>query len=90
MRKLFSEMWYCGDDICNCTQPQIVECSTEKYGELNWRPPKVIEMGTFHSEADIYEKIEQWNELLSLSIKYNINDIDYIKEEIEYLIDLTK
>ena len=47
-----AEMWYCGDDICNCHQPQINKYTMRENGfykmERLWE-------GTFHSDPDLDE-----------------------------------
>lgn len=59
-----AEMWWCGDDECNCNQPRVMEYSTEKYGKSGWKPPKVIEEGPFlsHPTPDEMHEIKAWLE----------------------------
>lgn len=58
--KRVAEMWWCGDDDCDCHQPRIVEFRTDWRG---WRRDfRVIEEGPFHSypDAEEWEEMRQW------------------------------
>lgn len=53
-------MWWCEDDICDCTQPQINRWTRQSVG--SWKCETLWE-GTFRSEADATERAEQELEL---------------------------
>jgi hypothetical protein len=45
VRNRIATVWRCGDDDCDCRQPQIVEFSTEQWDDPSWLPTSVIEEG---------------------------------------------
>ena len=64
-RKIVAEWWWCGDEECNCWQPQIVERSTVPYLDHDWSPILQIDAGPFHSdpEQDEWDEMFTWMEI---------------------------
>ena len=62
-----ANMWHCGDEQCDCWQPQIIECSDPR--GFPWTP---IWRGTFLSQpsADEIEALE--TELEQARIQHGI------------------
>ena len=85
MRKLFAEMWWCGDEICDCTQPQIVERSTVSFRHPAWKGPIVIEQGDFHSQADRDECVSQWDWLIEAAKRHKVANLEEIVKEREHI-----
>ena len=81
MRKLYAEMWSCGNEECDCTQPQILERSTEPFRHPLWKGPDIIAQGTVCSNADSQESAMQWGELLTLAEAFNVENLDSVKQE---------
>ena len=51
LRDIVAEVWWCGDEVCDCTQAQI----TARYANVkaggNWIVPRVLWTGTFFPEG---------------------------------------
>ena len=72
-------MWYCGDDECNCHQPQIIEnMSHTSFRHGIW---KNVWEGTYHSDPDYDELKEQWDELISKCKEMNVDNLKEMIEE---------
>jgi hypothetical protein len=77
MRKLFAEMWDCGDDECDCSQPEIVEREVDlNFRAPSWRGPKNVATGPFYSQPDGKERREQIEWLVENAIKYKVENLE--------------
>jgi len=82
MKRLrFAEMWWCGDEECDCTQPQINDRSQGRWYELGWKQLDQIAAGPFHSESTPEETREQWDWLLSKAREYSVTNLVEIEAE---------
>lgn len=62
MSELRAEMWRCGDEVCDCTQPIVVRV-TPNLGFSGAVHREVLWAGTFRSGATLGELAEQEWEL---------------------------
>ena len=73
--RIIAEMWYCGDEVCNCHQPQITERDAQ--GHLI----REIESGPFRSEPEHDEWKEQIIWLLQKAREFKAENLSEIEEE---------
>jgi hypothetical protein len=77
-------MWWCGDEECDCTQPQIIEHSTEVWREPEWKPPTIVESGPFITDTGAYtldERQEQICWLLQKAAEYQVPNLAEIQKD---------
>lgn len=79
-RLKFAEMWDCGDEFCNCTQPRIYLRSRCNFGESRWQPPELIAEGPFYSDANDLESREQKLWLLHASRTHQVANLAEIEK----------
>lgn len=79
MGKIIGQMWYCGDDICDCHQPEIIE--NMPHPTLRNGIWKTIWSGNFKSEPDSVELKEQWDELIEKCKEMNVDNLKELVEE---------
>ena len=70
--RLVAEMWWCGDDVCNCYQPKIDRISPNREAGRPWIRRKEVWRGTFYSEPSNDEFAEMEKELKEAKKKYGI------------------
>lgn len=70
--RIIAELWWCGDPVCDCTQPIIEEVTpvTNDIG-IRWFRRNRIWEGSFHSQASREELEAQWKELTEAAEKYH-------------------
>jgi hypothetical protein len=56
-------VWYCGDEVCACTQPRIEKITPNLEAGYPWIHREAIWVGAFHSEGTIQELAQQNAEL---------------------------
>jgi hypothetical protein len=69
--RLQAYIWWCGDEDCDCTCPQI-DRVTPRAGHPGWINRERLWTGTFHSRADREESAEQVKELEAAADRYGI------------------
>jgi hypothetical protein len=74
-------MWHCGDEVCDCTQPQIIGVSTEHWRDPDWKQPKGVEDGPYRSEPTLEERAEQVKWLLEKAAEYQVSNLEDIQRE---------
>lgn len=70
--RIVASMWWCGDEVCNCTQPQIELRKPNHEAGYPWVRIVGLWKGTFHSEASYEESREQRAELTRAAAQYGI------------------
>jgi hypothetical protein len=65
-----AEMWWCGDEHCNCTQPQIDRITPNHDAGYPWIKRERLWEGEFQSDASAEESLAQWRELIAAAEKY--------------------
>ncbi len=76
-------MWYCGDDVCNCSQPKIIKQSPNWNMGYPWVRQDSVWEGTFRSDGEDYELLVQ--ELKDAAARYDIpltDDIGFSGERL--------
>lgn len=68
--KLVASMWHCGDEVCNCFEPQIDLVLPGMAFPLVQRFK--VWRGTFHSDPDFEEMQAMRSELMEGSVKFGI------------------
>ena len=76
---ILAEMWWCGDEHCDCTQPQINE--RNERGHLI----RTLEEGRYCCEADNQEHKEQCLWLLQKAREYQVENLKKIEEQYKEL-----
>ena len=82
--RLRGEVWYCGDEVCDCHQPQI-ELIQPHLGYYPWISHKVIWEGDYKSEPSVDEMAELCRSLheectkRSIPCVYQDDDVDHIR-----------
>lgn len=69
---LEARLWWCEDEVCDCTQPQIDLCEPNWEAGYPWIKRKTVWEGTFHSEADREESENQRAELIKKAAEMGI------------------
>ncbi len=62
--RVVAEMWWCGDAVCDCTQPIIDRITPNRDAGYPWIRRERLWDGSFHSNATPEEILAQWAELL--------------------------
>lgn len=44
-------MWWCGDEECDCSRPEVIVRSILHFRDPGWEPPKTIAVGPFISRG---------------------------------------
>ena len=72
-------IWWCGDDICNCTQPKLDRVSPNHHGiGYPWIRRMNLWSGTFVSDRDGDELAVQEGEINEIANRFGITlDRDY-------------
>ncbi len=65
-------VWYCGDDVCDCTQPVIERLSPNMGAGFPWIHRDRLWEGTFCSGADGQETRDQNAELAEACARFGI------------------
>lgn len=71
---LVAGIWWCGDEVCDCTQPIVERVTPNTDAGYPWVRRERIWEGQFCSEATDGETIGQWKELREAMQKYQIPD----------------
>jgi predicted DNA-binding protein (UPF0278 family) len=61
--RLEAIIWWCGDDECDCTQPQIDRVTPNLSEGYPWIRRETVWRGTFHSKPDADQALAQRAEL---------------------------
>jgi hypothetical protein len=72
---LEAQIWHCGDEICNCYQPQIDEISPNHCGGYPWIHRKEIWRGSFISEPNPKELSAMQKELAEKAKELGISSL---------------
>jgi hypothetical protein len=57
--RLEARMWFCEDEVCSCTQPQIDRITPNLESGYPWIKRERVWEGVFHSNADAAELAAQ-------------------------------
>lgn len=68
---LYAHIWWCGDEVCDCTQPVIERFAPNPLDSRFWKQERLWE-GTFHTQATLEEASEQVRELEAAAKQYGI------------------
>ena len=80
--RLVVEMWWCGDDVCDCTMPRV--CRYTRNERLHWAVnTEVIESGPFYSAASREEYQEQIAWLRDAAQRYPEAVVEGWAQEVE-------
>jgi hypothetical protein len=47
-----AQMWWCGDDHCDCHQPQIIKWTPNRRAGFPWITRAALWQGTFETDSD--------------------------------------
>ena len=81
MRERIAQMWNCGDEDCDCRQPQILERSTEGWRDPAWQPTVTVAEGPFYSAPIEAEFAEQVRWLVAAAAEYQVTNLEDIQHE---------
>lgn len=65
---LYAGTWWCGDDVCDCTQPQIEIILSDP----PWPKREMLWEGSFRCDREPAEKLEDDRELASACERFGI------------------
>jgi len=69
---LIAELWWCGDETCDCVQPQITLITPNHPYYPPWIKRETKWMGTYHSQPEPEEMEQMKQELREASKKFGI------------------
>jgi len=79
----YGSIWWCGDDICDCYQPQIEHISPNNIAGPPWLRRETLWTGEFITGASWEEKrqirkelADKMREMKREGIKFSINKLD--------------
>lgn len=82
--QIVAEMWYCGDEVCECSQPEINRLTPNRYYP-QCVDRETIEKGPFYSGAAMVEIEEQCKWLLEAARRHNVANLEEIEAAYSWL-----
>jgi len=70
--RLYAHIWWCGDEVCNCTQPEVEEIRPNREAGYPWVHRVALWKGTFCSDAEREERDLQRTEIEVAAMEYGI------------------
>ena len=72
LARLEARLWWCGDEECNCYQPQVTKITPNREAGYPWIHREDVWQGTFISSPDMKEMNGLLKELKYAAKRYSI------------------